>query len=767
MHPIKKTVLEAARLAWDLAPRRAGRRDIIVVAQNTLTASYLAQLRALFAEDRRLRFFYTLNPKIAPREQAVCREKLWSCTEVSMRWAKARKWDLVCMADHGNDEFCTPSRFPVIRIPHGIGSKTVDGEDYMYGPGIYAATGGLRYTRIFESSERRRTEFCRLKPELEPVIAVVGDMRVDQLMAISPTPSALNGSRPNILIAGSWSPGNLFESMGRELVVEASKLFDQYDFSLRPHPHMLQQEAFAAWRGFFAEQERHGFSISPPQVEMGEAIARAAAVVCDDLSSVALYAALLHKPLILARSGSPQVPKGSALDRLGGIAPNLHRGSELPALLRKVLEHKSPAGLDEFALEVNSRPGQSTALIREEIYSLLNLNQSFLRNHIPQTMNSIQASNGTSAASDQIAVIQHPIRLSGLEQGANRLAAQIVDALGQAPQSAPFIIAVGGVAGSGKSTFSQLLKQEILRRNPGLNDSDIYILEMDHFLIPKSERTTDNLLDYFERERFFEVVRLLKAGNGAEIPQLDNLTRERIRNPDGTPLLHKIPANRRIIIADGILVLSHPQAAAMYELTVFINSTPLENVRRELHRKWTQGRYARMSDWEMTRFVFWKEKHENERHLYALKRAARIHLDNLSSRGLERSGISTMPSTRDAIAASFSEYLELMNGLLSFKWETVGELKAADFSARVASELLQILVYTASDELREELYALFRNHYLGEESRMVVDRIPAGRELEAIDLHTKAQGVTRIRDTNNGVNQRRVHNGVDIRKSLV
>jgi CDP-glycerol glycerophosphotransferase (TagB/SpsB family) len=252
----------------------------------------------------------------------------------------------------------------------------VDGHDFMYGPRIHHPTGELKYTRIFESSEIRQKKFINEKPELREVIALVGDLRVDNLRAktiASRKGSELERRRPHVLIAGSWNPHNLFEKMGTELLGAAMKVQNSYCFSLRPHPHMLRSSAPGNWREFFNEQGRRGFTLSMPDSDLGDALAAADVVICDDLSSVALYAAVLQRPIILVKSASSQIPEGSFPDRLGRVVPELHQADQLGDMLGFALDHGPSPELLSLAAEMNSRPGQSVSLVRQEVYKLLQL----------------------------------------------------------------------------------------------------------------------------------------------------------------------------------------------------------------------------------------------------------------------------------------------------------------------------------------------------------------------------------------------------------
>ena len=96
--------------------------------------------------------------------------------------------------------------------------------------------------------------------------------------------------------------------MAIELMAEAERLREHYTFVIRPHPHLYTGTYTRDWKAFLKHQEARGFLISPPDEDLGEVLASASAIVCDDLSSVILYAAALNKRIILVPSGVSKYP---------------------------------------------------------------------------------------------------------------------------------------------------------------------------------------------------------------------------------------------------------------------------------------------------------------------------------------------------------------------------------------------------------------------------------------------------------------------------
>jgi len=364
----------------DRLPARKGKRLILLAALNALMAEYLRDLWEVLRDDPRLHFRKVLSPQFSAADQARTR-CLLPCPEIHSRLANVRHWDLVIMPDHSYDALCTPWRFPVLRIPHGIGSKVFDGKDYQYGPRLYDAQGRLKYSRIFECSEARRAHFVRCNPDLAPIISVVGNLRSDRLLEGSTHRDELRrqmGFKPEqtvVLITGSWGADNLFRKVGPELMAEARALMGKYQVVVRLHPNLFGPLSAdrEKWFLFVEEQKRAGFRISPSEEDMMLPMVACDVMVSDDVTAMTLYAALLQKPLVCVRTGSKQSPTDSFLGRLARMVPELKRAQDLDATVALALRSWPPPGLAELAGEMNSYPGQARERIRTEVYNLLKL----------------------------------------------------------------------------------------------------------------------------------------------------------------------------------------------------------------------------------------------------------------------------------------------------------------------------------------------------------------------------------------------------------
>lgn len=356
----------------DRLPKDPSCRRVLLDVKNTVTASYLEDFRQLFAKDSRIKF-YKVTGTIETLTDRMAAAARVHCPEVGFRIAHLVPWDLVVMADHPRHGIGDPARFPILRISHGIGGKMVNGQDYFYGPRIYRPDGKLRYSCIFEASHQRRSQFVAGNPQLEAAVRVVGDLKIDQLRAAMLAAKPAPTERPKVVIASSWNPHNLLETHGRFLLEQARALRDRYEVIIRPHPHFFKADASPIWKEYFADVAKAGIALSHPGEELGEVLASASVVICDDLSSVALYSVVLGRPMILSSTGSAQVAPKSFLGRLGKIVPNLRAADSLEHMIERAMQTPLSPEFIALAEEINSRPGQAATLMRAEVYQLLHL----------------------------------------------------------------------------------------------------------------------------------------------------------------------------------------------------------------------------------------------------------------------------------------------------------------------------------------------------------------------------------------------------------
>jgi len=134
------------------------------------------------------------------------------------------------------------------------------------------------------------------------------------------------------------------------------------------------------------------------------------------------------------------------------------------------------------------------------------------------------------------------------------------------------IIAIAGASASGKSLFSQTIYNELVSE---LDQGAIAIIEEDAYYrdqshLPFNHRTQTNYdhPDAFEHELMREHLLALRSGKSIEVPIYDYATHT--RSNQTRPV-----SPSKVIIVEGILLLSDPSLCEQFDIQVFID-TPLD-----------------------------------------------------------------------------------------------------------------------------------------------------------------------------------------------
>lgn len=138
------------------------------------------------------------------------------------------------------------------------------------------------------------------------------------------------------------------------------------------------------------------------------------------------------------------------------------------------------------------------------------------------------------------------------------------------------IIGVAGGTGSGKSTFTNRIKEEF--------KDDVTVLSYDNYYkrrddIPFEERQTINYdhPDALETELLIQHIRKLKAGESVECPKYDFSQ----HNRSNEVIIIK-PS--RVIIVEGILVLQNKKLREMLDIKVYVEADADERILRRAIR---------------------------------------------------------------------------------------------------------------------------------------------------------------------------------------
>lgn len=149
------------------------------------------------------------------------------------------------------------------------------------------------------------------------------------------------------------------------------------------------------------------------------------------------------------------------------------------------------------------------------------------------------------------------------------------------------LIGVAGGTGSGKSTFTQNLKQEF--------GDDLTILYFDNYYknrsnVPEAERKNINYdcPEALDTDLLIQHVKSLLDGRSIECPQYDFATHTR---KEETLLINP----NKIIIVEGILAFHHEELRGLFDLKIFVDSDADERILRRTMRD-IQSRGRKLED---------------------------------------------------------------------------------------------------------------------------------------------------------------------------
>lgn len=361
-------------------PRKGGIRDILFPCYYALMAEYQRDLWEILRDDPRLRFFITLHrPEIKPGEHDRIRAML-PLPEVSGAWANIRPWDLVILADHGFEELCTPWRFPVLRIPHGISGKSRYGGEYQYGKRAFASNGRFRYTLMFEPSEVTRNRVISGAPWLRERIAVVGSIQMDKVLAAASKREkfrrdlGFSAHEIAVFVMSTWGEHSLLHTMGDAIIEGARPLLGGFRFIMSAHPMDYKAWPYSVrvWGEHLQSLRKEGFQVREPSDDWLPYMA-ACDLILTDHTSLAVYGIPLGKPCLFIPLAENLLTEGSAIWNLWKISPTLSDPRRLKDALGQTIANYPYERLEQLGREINSWPGQSARRMREEIYRLLGM----------------------------------------------------------------------------------------------------------------------------------------------------------------------------------------------------------------------------------------------------------------------------------------------------------------------------------------------------------------------------------------------------------
>ena len=374
-------------------------------------ADYLAPFWELFRHDSRLRFRLVLLFALEEGAEAhrSVAQKL-PTPQISQRGMRLRPWDLVVCANHCLPRFVP--RSPSVYIGHGPKCKAHDGTELAYSSASFDRSGRPLYSLMFAETEAEKSKEVTVKPGLSDIIAVVGNLESDAVLAHLPRRSefrkqfGFQTGETVVFVLSTWGEHCLWHTMGDALLEEMGKLNSEFRFVLSAHPleyhnpatvssavndeiqewkresrfvlraHPVEvrkkPEGGRVWGEYLRSQKQHGFIVREPS-ESWIPYMVASDIVVSDFTGLIEYAVLLERRIVLTPVPGAQIWQDSTIAEVRKFAPILDDARFLRDRHTEAQANYPMEQLGQLARLVHPYPGEAAGRIRQAIYKVLGL----------------------------------------------------------------------------------------------------------------------------------------------------------------------------------------------------------------------------------------------------------------------------------------------------------------------------------------------------------------------------------------------------------
>ncbi|SEO64753.1 glycosyltransferase family 4 protein [Amycolatopsis saalfeldensis] len=368
-------------------------RLVLVVVHHATSLDRLLDVITVFDSDPRVQVVFSLNGS-DPFQHGL-QPLLDRLGAVLIPWHQAieTEFDLVIAANHGG---LTEISSPLVIIPHGAGytknspgnrkpetgnRKPETGNRSVFGlaPEWLLYNGQPIADSLVLSHEEQLSRLAAATPEALGTAVVAGDPCFDRILRSRHLRGQYRralGVEPGqklVTVATTWSKRSLmgsWPSLFRELL--AALPADEYRVAASMHPNVWHGHGPWQVHTWLADCVRAGLLLAPPE-EGWQALLIAADLVVGDYGAASCYAAGVGGPVLLAAFPEEEVAPGSAADRLGALAPRLHRHTPLRAQLDAAMRDHKTTALAPIREALTSCPGESAARLRTLFYGHLDL----------------------------------------------------------------------------------------------------------------------------------------------------------------------------------------------------------------------------------------------------------------------------------------------------------------------------------------------------------------------------------------------------------
>jgi hypothetical protein len=361
-------------------------RTVLVVVHSVTAGTRLTDVTPLLESDLRIHVVFTAAPSSFPVGVGEFLRRLGA---VVVPWQQAvrERFDLAVAASYGRLE---QLRAPVLTLPHGVGYSKYPARWGGYGPPAARAAWGLERQQLIYHGRvvpaaiglSHHDGVEQLKRSCSEAVAaafVAGDPCFDRLAASLPLRDTyrrglgVRDGQKLVVVSSTWGPRSLlgrYRELIPRLVTELPS--DEYRVVALLHPNIWH--FYGPWQvqAWYADALRDGLDLVPPEEEWRAALT-AADVVVGDHGSATYYAASTGVPVLLASFPEDDMAPDSPVRTMGTVAPRMRLDRPL---LPQVTDAPTAYSADihaALARKATSIPGESTRVIRREMYRLMHL----------------------------------------------------------------------------------------------------------------------------------------------------------------------------------------------------------------------------------------------------------------------------------------------------------------------------------------------------------------------------------------------------------
>lgn len=141
----------------------------------------------------------------------------------------------------------------------------------------------------------------------------------------------------------------------------------------------------------------------------------------------------------------------------------------------------------------------------------------------------------------------------------------------------PLVIGIAGGSGSGKTTITAAVVEDIGRGRVAVLQHDAYYRDQPHLTFEERAAINYDHPDSLETEMLIGHLQRLRSGESVQVPVYDFATHR--RKPETVTV-----GPRPVILVDGILVLAERRLRELMDLKIFVDTDPDLRILRRLKR---------------------------------------------------------------------------------------------------------------------------------------------------------------------------------------